>query len=101
MITNKRVLVATSPIYKRQRLESYWPNSLNHIKRLNSSSGCADVLFRQRAITNDEGVRVVEETGFLGINDPDEVENKLRNLASTHAGALYAPDRDVFLGQLP
>jgi hypothetical protein len=87
MITNKRVLVATSPIYKRQRLESDWPNSLNHIKRLNSSSECADVLFRQRAITNDEGVRVVEETGFLGVNDPDEVESKLRNLTETHAGA--------------
>jgi hypothetical protein len=86
MITNKRAQIATTRFVQRQKLECYWPDSLNHIKRVNASPRCADVLFRQATVANDEGVRVVGETGFLGINDPDEVEDKLRSLAASRAG---------------
>ena len=63
----------------------YLPNQLKDIYRKERADGTGDVIILIRRWKDSDGDNMSEEIGFLGVRNPREVENMLRQLAKNNA----------------
>ncbi len=82
-VTNRRAIVIRGG--RTTSIRSYLPDRLRELHRRERNDGTGDVLFATRFWTDSEGDRRTEESGFLRIDNPKEVEARLRHLAESVA----------------
>lgn len=63
----------------------YFPNQLKEIYRKERADGTGDVIISIRRWKDSDGDNMSEEIGFLGVRNPREVENILKQLADNNA----------------
>jgi len=63
----------------------YFPNQLKDIYRKERADGAGDVIISIRRWKDSDGNNMSEEIGFLGVRNPRETENMLRQLAKNDA----------------
>jgi len=62
----------------------YLPNQLKDIYRKERADGAGDVIISIRRWKDSDGDNKSEEIGFLGVRNPREVENILKQLAQNN-----------------
>lgn len=65
-------------------IRSYLPNQLKDICRKERADGTGDVIISVRRWKDSDGDNMSEEIGFLGVRNPREVENILKQLAQNN-----------------
>jgi hypothetical protein len=78
LVTDKRGISIQGGWYTTIR--SYLPYQLNDVYRIERADGTGDVIIAIRQWKDSNGDRRSEVIGFLGIRNPREVENMLRQL---------------------
>jgi hypothetical protein len=66
-------------------IRSYLPDQLKDLYRKERADGTGDVIISIRRWKDSDGVSRSEEVGFLGVRNPREVENILKQLAQNNA----------------
>ena len=66
-------------------IRSYLPDQLDYIYRRERADGTGDVIFSIRRWKDSDGDSRSEEIGFLGVRNPREVENILKQLAQNNS----------------
>ncbi len=66
-------------------IRSYLPDQLKDIYRKERADGTGDVIISTRRWKDSDGDTRNEEIGFLGVRNPREVENILKQLAQNNA----------------
>ena len=66
-------------------IRSYLPDQLKDIYRKERADGTGDVIISIRRWKDSDGDNRNEEIGFLGVRNPREVENILKQLAQNNA----------------
>jgi hypothetical protein len=61
-------------------IRSYFPDQLKNLYRKERADGTGDVILDIRRWRDSDGYQRSEEIGFLGVRNPREVENMLRQL---------------------
>jgi hypothetical protein len=83
LVTDKRAISIHSGWSTTIRI--YLPNQLKDIYRKERADGTGDVIISIRRWKDSDGDNMSEEIGFLGVRNPREVENMLRQLAKNNA----------------
>jgi hypothetical protein len=81
-ITNRRAILVRGG--RTTTFRSFLPDRLHELQRRERNDGSGDVVFVSRFWTDSEGDRRTEETGFMRIDNPKEVEDRLRHLAESN-----------------
>lgn len=66
-------------------IRSYLPDQLKDVYRKERADGTGDVIIAIRRWKDSDGDQRSEEIGFLGVRNPREVENMLRQLVQNNA----------------
>jgi hypothetical protein len=83
LVTDKRAISIHSGWSTTIRI--YLPNQLKEIYRKERADGTGDVIISIRRWKDSDGDNMSEEIGFLGVRNPREVENILKQLADNNA----------------
>jgi hypothetical protein len=83
LVTDKRAISIHSGWSTTIRI--YLPNQLKEIYRKERADGTGDVIISIRRWKDSDGDNMSEEIGFLGVRNPREVENILKQLANNNA----------------
>jgi hypothetical protein len=83
LVTDKRAISIHSGWSTTIRI--YLPNQLKEIYRKERADGAGDVIISIRRWKDSDGDNMSEEIGFLGVRNPREVENILKQLADNNA----------------
>jgi hypothetical protein len=83
LVTDKRAISIHSGWSTTIRI--YLPNQLKEIYRKERADGTGDVIISIRRWKDSDGDSMSEEIGFLGVRNPREVENILKQLADNNA----------------
>jgi hypothetical protein len=67
------------------KIKSYLPDQLKDVYRKERADGTGDVVIEIRRWSDSDEGQNSEEIGFLGVRNPREVENMLRQLAKNNA----------------
>ena len=83
LVTDKRAISIHSGWSTTIRI--YLPNQLKDIYRKERADGTGDVIISIRRWKDSDGDNMSEEMGFLGVRNPREAENILKQLADNNA----------------
>jgi len=83
LVTDKRAIIIQG--VWSTTIRSYLPDQLKDIYRNEKADGTGDVVFGVRQWKDSDGTQMSEEIGFLGVRNPREVENILRQLTQSNA----------------
>jgi hypothetical protein len=83
LVTDERVITIQGG--KATTIKSYLPEKLDGIYRNERNDGTGDVIIEIRRWKDSDGDQRQEEIGFIGIRNPREVENILKQLAQNNS----------------
>jgi hypothetical protein len=83
LVTDERVITIQGG--KTTTIKSYLPEKLDGIYRNERNDGTGDVIIEIRRWKDSDGDQRQEEIGFIGIRNPREVENILKQLAQNNS----------------
>ncbi|MFM7219745.1 MAG: hypothetical protein ACKO21_05975 [Nodosilinea sp.] len=83
LVTDKRAISIQGGL--STTIRSYLPDQLKDVYRKERADGTGDVIIGIRRWRDSDGDQRSEEIGFLGVRNPREVENMLRQLVENNA----------------
>ena len=82
LVTDKRAISIQAG--RSTTIRSYLPDQLKETYRKERANGTGDVIIAIRRWNDSDGDQRTEEIGFMGVSNPREVENILKQLAQNN-----------------
>ena len=83
VITTSRALIFSPGAFGSVGIQSFLPDQLTGIRRVQLPDGSGDIIFGKKYSTDSEGSSTITDIGFFGVPDVKRVEERIRALAST------------------